>query len=97
MYIRKLCESKERWQENMRGNSALTLIHIRFEIIPVPTSQNGELKCMESSEKYSSWVCRFMPVIQQLGRGRQKDLEFEASPGKVSRTLTQKQNKNKRA
>jgi hypothetical protein len=33
--------------------------------------------------------------FQLLGRWRQKDQEFEASSGKVSETLSQKQNINK--
>jgi hypothetical protein len=38
-----------------------------------------------------------MPIIQALRRWKQMVREFEVSPGKFSETLSQKQNKNKRA
>jgi hypothetical protein len=37
------------------------------------------------------------PIISALGRQSKEDLEFKASPGKVSKTLFQKQNTKKRA
>jgi hypothetical protein len=60
--------------------------------VEIESSQEGKAKIKRSQ---AWWL---MPIIQLLlVVGKQEDLKFEACPSKVSKTLSQKQNTNKRS